>query len=237
MTRLPCRAFSCCCRRGAPCRALREAFLRASAGRALLLPQMRPVGDLDADELTIAPADAASEASGVPGAVDIPPAIPELRRRLLLTRLVLEWGARRGTSPLLPGQAAMLARELARFLDEVQSEGRDFAALAGLAPDEYAEHWQLVLRFLDVLTEHWPAILAAEGCLDPAARRNAVLAAQAEAWRREPPERRIIAAGLTGGLPAIADLLASVAELPRGAVVLPGLDPAVDPAIWAEIAR
>ncbi|MBV8654358.1 MAG: double-strand break repair protein AddB [Alphaproteobacteria bacterium] len=216
-------------------RGLREAFLRASNGRALLLPQMRPVGDLDGDELALAPSDGASEAAGVPGASDIPPAIPELRRRLLLTRLVLEWGARRGTSPLLPGQAAMLARELARFLDEVQSEGRDFADLAGLAPEEYAEHWQLVLRFLDVLTAHWPAILAAEGCLDPAARRNAVLAAQADAWRRERPERRIIAAGLTGGLPAIDDLLASVAALPRGAIVLPGLEPDVDPAIWAEI--
>src|SRR5260370_11220663 len=89
--------------RGA-CRALREAFLRASGGRALLLPQMRPVGDIEGDELNLGPADAASEAGGA----DIAPAIPELRRRLLLTRLVLEWGARRGTDPPLPGPAAML---------------------------------------------------------------------------------------------------------------------------------
>ncbi len=44
------------------CRALREAFLRASAGRPLLLPRMRPLGDLDDDELAVGPADAASEA-------------------------------------------------------------------------------------------------------------------------------------------------------------------------------
>jgi len=47
------------------CRALREAFLRASEGRALLLPRMRPLGDLDDDELALGPADAASEAGGV----------------------------------------------------------------------------------------------------------------------------------------------------------------------------
>src|SRR6266404_4068587 len=35
------------------CRALREAFLRASDGRALLLPRMRPLGDLDDDELSL----------------------------------------------------------------------------------------------------------------------------------------------------------------------------------------
>jgi ATP-dependent helicase/nuclease subunit B len=214
------------------CRALREAFLRASAGHPLLLPRMRPLGDLDDDELALAPADSASEAGGV----DIPPALPELRRRLLLTRLVLEWGRRRGSAPLLPGQAAALARELARFLDDVHGEGGDFANLATLAPAEYAEHWQLVLKFLALLTEHWPAILTAEGGLDPAARRNAVLAAQAEAWRRDPTRDRIIAAGLTGALPAIADLLTVIATLPRGGIVLPGLDRGIDPATWMEIA-
>lgn len=215
------------------CRALREAFLRASAGRALLLPRMRPLGDLDDDDLALAPADAASEAGGV----DIPPALPALRRRLLLTRLILEWGKRRGTEPLLPGQAAALARELARFLDEVHDEAGDFANLANLAPAEYAEHWQLVLKFLAVLTEHWPRIVAAEGGLDPSVRRNAVLAAQAEAWRREPPPDRIIAAGLTGALPAVADLLAVIATLPRGSVVLPGLERGADPESWPEFAE
>src|ERR1700722_3783117 len=34
-------------------RALGEAFLRVSDGRALLLPRMMPVGDLDADELAL----------------------------------------------------------------------------------------------------------------------------------------------------------------------------------------
>ncbi len=206
------------------CRALREAFLRASAGRPLLLPRMRPLGDLDDDELAVGPADAASEAGGV----DVPPALPELRRQLLLTRLVLEWGRRRGTGPLLPGQAAALSAELARFLDEVHNEGADFANLASLAPADYAEHWQLVLQFLAVLTEHWPRVLMAEDGLDAAARRNAVLAAQATSWRHHPPPERIIAAGLTGALPAIADLLGVVAALPRGAVILPGFDREVD---------
>jgi ATP-dependent helicase/nuclease subunit B len=214
------------------CRALREAFLRTSDGRAQLLPRMRPLGDLDDDELALGPADAESEAVGA----DILPALPGLRRQLLLTRLVLEWGGRRGTTPLLPGQAAALARELARFLDDVHGEGGDFASLGTLAPAEYAEHWQLVLKFLAVLTEHWPRIVAAEGGLDAAARRNAVLAAQAEAWRREPPPGRIIAAGLTGALPAVADLLTVIATLPRGTVVLPGLDRTADHATWMAVA-
>jgi len=212
-------------------RALREAFLRASGGKALLLPRLVPVGDVDAEELVFLGEDAAGEAS-----FDIPPAVPELRRQLLLTRLVLGWGRARGSGPLTAGQAAPLARELARFLDEVQSEGCDLARLASLVPANYAEHWQESLAFLAILTEHWPQLLAEVGCLDPAERRNRVLAAQAEAWRRQPPRYPIIAAGITGGVAAVADLLAVVAGLPNGAVVLPDIDRAIDAESWSEIA-
>jgi ATP-dependent helicase/nuclease subunit B len=214
-------------------RSMREAFLRASEGRALLLPRVLAAGDLEDDALGLS----GEESVGFAAGTEIPPAIPELRRRLLLTRLVLEWGRRRGTAPLLPGQAAMLSRELARFLDDVQSEGRDMAALATLAPAEYAEHWQLVLQFLGIITEHWPQIVIQESCLDPVDRRNAVLAAQAEAWRRDRPSQRIIAAGLTGTTPAVAELLQVIAFLPGGAVVLPGLARDSDPEDWAAIAE
>src|SRR6185312_5111474 len=54
-------------------------------------------------------------------------------------------------------------------------------------------------------------------------------------WARDPPDRRIVAAGITGDAPAVADLLAAIAGLPRGAVVLPGLDPLVEPESWAAI--
>ena len=47
----------------------------------------------------------------------------------------------------------------------------------------------------------------------------------------------MIAAGSTGSIRATADLLALVAGLPRGAVVLPGLDGAPDPDMWAAIEK
>src|SRR6185437_7778835 len=212
-------------------RALREAFLRASGGKPLLLPRMAPVGDVDAEELVLVGEDV----DGAAG-LDIPPAVPELRRQLLLTRLVLGWGRARGSGPLTAGQAVPLARELARFLDEVQSEGCELAQLASLVPEEHAEHWQESLAFLAILTDEWPRILGEIGCIDPAERRNRVLAAQAEAWRRTPPAHPVIAAGITGGVAAVADLLAAVAGLPNGAVVLPDIDRDVDAESWSAIA-
>lgn len=226
-------------RRG--CRALHEAFLRRAAGldgggRPLLLPRLRPLGDLDADELAIGGEDIVEGAA----AAELPPAMPGLRRQLRLAREIIERGTGHagsesgGTTPTAE-QAARLAAELARLLDQVQTERLSLDRLEGLVPEDYARHWQRTLDFLALLRERWPALLAAEGCLDPAERRNRLLAAQADAWRHAPPADPVIVAGSTGSIPATADLIEVVAWLPTGRVVLPGLDRGADEAQWGAI--
>lgn len=209
-------------------RSLREAFLRRSGGRPTLLPRMSPLGDVDADALSLA----GEEVPAVAAAVDLPDAIGGLRRQLLLARLILH----RDDITTTTGQAVRLAADLGRFLDAVATERTSFDKLAGLVPEDHAEHWQVTVRFLAILTEHWPGILAGLGLTDPAHRRNAVLAAQAELWRTQPPDGLVVAAGSTGSIPATADLLAVIAGLPNGAVVLPGLDTMADDDQWAAIA-
>ena len=216
-------------------RALRESFLRLSgedggSGTPLLLPRLRPIGDLDGDEIALGAAEGADDPT-----LAIPPAIPELRRRLLLTQIVLRWGEERG-NPLLPGQAAALASALARLLDAAAIDGADFSRLRDLAPEDLAEHWQTVLQFLDILPKTWPTILAAEGALDPAERRNRLLRRQAMMWRDSPPRDPVIAAGLAGGFPALDEFLGVVGWLDQGAVILPGLDRAVSAELWDAIA-
>lgn len=211
------------------CRALREAFLRLSDGRPLLLPRMLPLGEVDEDELALGEGEAAGPV------LELPPAVPDLHRQLLLARLIMAMGGGRGgASPTLE-QAARLAAELARLLDQVQTEGLSFDRLATLVPADYAAHWQITLDFLGILTEHWPAILGQQGFIDPAARRNLLLRAQAEAWRAHPPAQPVIAAGSTGSIPATADLLTVVAGLPNGRLVLPGLDQDLDEDSWEAI--
>src|SRR5579885_548907 len=214
------------------CRALQEAFLRRSEGRPLLLPRLEPLGDIDADELVLAGGDEAAE--GGPD-FDLPPAIAPLRRQVLLARAILAAGPAFGQRPPTIDQAARLAAELARLLDQMTTEQVGFEGLAGIAGD-HAEHWQRTVEFLRVLSEAWPAMLAAEGRLDPADRRNRLLAAEAERLRKAPPAGPIIAAGSTGSIPATAGLLAAIAELPTGRVVLPGLDREADEETWAAIA-
>lgn len=209
-------------------RSLAEAFLRQGNGRPLLLPRLVPVGDVDADELAILADESAGD-----DAIDLPPAVPDLARRLMLTRLVLGWGKTpAGAGPASAAQAAPLAAELARFVDEVAAEGCTLANLDQLVPSQHAAHWQQVVKFLQIVADHWPKALAEIGCLDAADRRNRVLERQAEAWRRQPPADPVVAAGITGGVPAVAALVATVARLPTGIVVLPGLDRTAETAEW-----
>jgi ATP-dependent helicase/nuclease subunit B len=211
------------------CRALREAFLRRSAGAALILPRLAPLGDVEEDELALAGWE--EEADPAPWTDDVPPAISPIRRHALLTRLVQAIGDGAATAD----QAARLAGELGRLLDQVQTERLGFDRLAELVPAEFAAHWQITLEFLRILSARWPEILAEEGCCDPAERRTRLLAKRAEAWRRNPPADPIVAAGSTGSIPATADLLAVIATLPAGCIVLPGLTRDADRRLWEEM--
>jgi len=202
-------------------RALREAFLRAAGGEATLLPRLQPIGDVDEDEIAL---------GGAIDGLDLPPAVPELRRRLALARIIRAYDKR-----VNDAEALWLAAELAHFLDQVQTERLDLAALGNLVPEELSGHWQQTLEFLRILSREWPAALDAMGALDPAERRNRLLAAQIEAWRERPPPGPVVAAGSTGSIPATADLLAFVAHAPWGAVVLPGLDRRLDDEAWGAL--
>ncbi len=221
------------------CRALQEAFLRVAGGRALLLPSLLPLGDLDAEELLLTGDEGLAE-----GFDALPPVMPGLTRQLLLTRLILRWGE--ASAEAAPGagagfavpsfdQALRLAEGLAGFIDQVETEGLEFAELGRIVPEAHAEHWQRTLRFLAIVGETLPALQAELGSVGPAERRRRLHALQLERWRGRAPEGPVIAAGSTGSIPSTAALLHCVAGLPGGEVVLPGLDRSADPEVWARI--
>jgi len=201
-------------------RSLAEAFLRVSGGRALLLPRIMALGALDEAPLALA------------GALDLPPAVEPAQRLAALTRLILGMQGENG-APRTADRAWPLAAELAALMDEAERAGVDLAARLPEAADErFAAHWAATLKFLSIVTEHWPGWLAGQGLMNPAARQVALLDAQAEAWRAAPPSDRVTLAGSTGGIPAVARLARVIAGLPTGAVVLPGLDSDMPDETW-----
>ena len=199
-----------------------EVFARISGGAALL-PQFRPLGDAEEDDLLF---EASSDA------LDFPLAIAPVRRQLLLAALIRRWLRAQRREELSFAQAASLADSLCAVMDEMETQGADPARLTDLAPAILARHWEEVTDFLGLLQNAWPEILAAEGRMNPAARRSIAIEALAKRLTDDPPLGLVIAAGSTGSIPATARLLNAIARLPQGAVVLPGLDKALDEESW-----
>jgi ATP-dependent helicase/nuclease subunit B len=216
------------------CRLAREAFRKATG--AAILPRIVPLGDIDEDELVFAEA-------ATPGALDIPDELGGLERRLLLTQLVEKWSAseavrRKGHTPLVannPASALALADALARLIDDMTTRQVPWEKLDTLVPGEHDEYWQLTLHFLnEIVRDAWPKVRAERGKIEPAQRRDLLL--EAECTRLQSGAGGpVIAAGSTGSMPATAMLLETIAKLPHGAVVLPGLDTDLDEESWNDI--
>ncbi len=221
------------------CRLARDVFLDTMKGDAAILPRIVAIGDLDEDEIAFAEAATAELAEA---ALELPEAIAPLERRLLLAELILQWAnspAVRGAEGAAliantPSAALALASDLARLIDDMTTRQVDWKKLDGLVPDQYDKYWQLSLEFLKIARSYWPARLKELGAIESAARRDRLI--DAEAKRLAASDAPVIAAGSTGSMPATAKLLATIAKLPHGAVVLPGLDMDLDDASWALIA-
>jgi ATP-dependent helicase/nuclease subunit B len=218
------------------CRLMRDLFLNATSATAAILPRIVAIGDVDEDEVVFA--QVASGASGA-AALDLPRELGGLERRMLLAQLVLKWASsitpdKKGEAPLVasnPASALALADDLARLMDDMTTRGVAWERLDELVPEALDRYWQLTLDFLKIAREVWPEILAERGVIEPAARRDALI--QAEAARLTAyPGGPVIAAGSTGSMPATAELIATIAKLPHGAVVLPGLDLELDAESW-----
>jgi ATP-dependent helicase/nuclease subunit B len=189
-------------------RTVTEAFVRAS-GSGLLLPRLIPVGDPELDERiggALEPIDAEP----------VPPAIDPTERLLRLASIVRGEGT---------AESVRLAEDLARTLDALLVERIDPQKLKSAVEEtsDLAQHWEKSLQKLQLIYDAWPHLLADLGAIDLAERRNRLLQRLADRWKDEPPPGFTVAAGITTAAPAVAGLVARVARMPEGIVVLPGL--------------
>lgn len=209
-------------------RALTDAFVRLSDEGGLLLPRMTPIGDVDEDEALGAFAD------DLVNGAELPPALDDCKQRLILTRLVkpyLESGGERATAV----EALRLADDLRVTLRQLLFDDVAPARLKDIDVGDLASHWERTLAYLAIVVDAWPAILAEEGEVDGAIRRNELTRKWIERLAAEPPSDLIVAAGMVATSPVVGQLLHRIARLPGGMVVLPGLDIEMDDEEWQEI--
>ncbi len=190
-------------------RRVREIF---DSGPPRLLPRIRLVTDLADD----------------PVAPELPPAVAPLRRRLELSQFVARL---LDAQPDLAPRAALydLSDSLARLMDEMQGEGVTPDDIAALDITDQSGHWERALAFLKIIT---PFFTRSDQPPDKEARQRMVVTALSQQWADNPPAHPVIVAGSTGSRGTTALFMQAVANLPQGAVILPGFDFDVPAPVW-----
>ena len=213
------------------CQQLRTAFQQALQGKAALLPRMVPLADIDTQLLGLL-GDRA-----LPILDQVPPAMPRTQHRYILTQQVAAFERRRMGSvtmdyALTLADALMALQENCARAEIAMTQ----EALRACLYADVAEHWKEALLFLGILTDTWPKIEQAYGMTIAATREVQLLHALADAWAMSQPDAPVIAVGSTASQPATARLLKTIADMPNGAVIVPGIDPAMDTDMWQAVA-
>ncbi|MDD9329840.1 MAG: double-strand break repair protein AddB, partial [Bartonella sp.] len=153
-------------------RALRTAFFEKSNTKSSFLPTICPLGDINEKSFLFVENNANILLNTLP--------IGESERLLLLARLIRLWRENLPTHlrsmfgtedifmPATTADAIWLAQDLARLMDEIETESVDWSRLKEIVPDMVAEWWQITLDFLTIVTQSWPQILKERRQYNPA---------------------------------------------------------------------
>lgn len=193
-------------------RRLRHIF---ETGPAVLLPRIRLITDLD---------------TLVPGII-MPQGVPALRRRLELIGLI---SALLHQNAELASRSSLydLADSLAALIDEMQGEGVSPDRIAELDVTDQSGHWERAKTFLGIVQNY---LELTESAPDKEARQRARVQAIAALWAEQPPQNPVIIAGSTGSRGTTMQLMQAVAQLPQGALILPGFDFDLPSDVWAAL--
>lgn len=170
-----------------------EKLIVEKLGHAVILPNLIPLGN------------------GVEDEEDISPEIISNRERVIVLARLLSMDANvRNIATALP-----LARDFIRMQDYMENEGVQITDInwADLIDDKYAAHFQNKARILDILKQ------LPNDRLTSTQKRNADI----RAWKNHLEKyETVIVCGSTASVPATADLMECVANMPNGKIILSG---------------
>ena len=114
-----------------------------------------------------------------------------------------------------------LAESLQNLMAEVHGEGVSLQTLTDLDLSHHADQWAVSKVFLKILSQYEQDMELSS----PAARYHQVLDGLTEYWNDAPPEHPVFVVGSTGSRNESLRLMVLVLSLPKGVVLLPGVDP------------
>lgn len=170
-----------------------ESFITEKIGHAVILPNLVPLGDGSEDEEEI-----------------YTDTISNRERVIILSKLLSMDANVKNIATALP-----LARDFIRMRDYMENEGVQITDIdwTSIIDDKYATHFQNKARILDILKQ------LPNDKLTTTQKRNIDISAWKEHLNKYDC---VIVCGSTASVPATADLMAYIAKLPNGKIILSG---------------
>lgn len=201
-----------------------------SGQRAVLLPTIKPIGDIDDGRLR----DDANVG-------DIPLAISRAGQLFMMLDILKNWAVQNPQTAIASEiqasqiQSLALASSLLQLVDQMETGETNFDLLSEAYNIELSEHRSSLLSLLGLLKIELPQRLLKENLMGPSARRSLLIRLEANRLAQTKLRGPIIAAGSTGTIPATRALLSAIAHHEQGAVILPGLDLQMTADDWSTI--
>ncbi|MEQ9692772.1 double-strand break repair protein AddB [Shimia sp. SDUM112013] len=161
-------------------------------------------------------------------ATGVPSATPSLRKRFELVQLIAQLLE---AQPDLAARSSLyaLADSLAALMDEMSGEGVSPDTIEDLDVSDQSGHWERAKSFFSIARHFLDSV---DSHPDVEGRRRLVIQALTEKWKETPPQHPVIIAGSTGSRGTTMLLMKAVAQLPQGALVLPGFDFEMPQNVW-----
>jgi double-strand break repair protein AddB len=132
-----------------------------------------------------------------------------------------------------PAAAFDLADSLATLMDEMHGEGVSPDALSKLNIENHSEYWARSLQFINLVQQFSDE----NADLDTEARQRQIVTAMIQNWKAAPPQNPVIVAGSTGSRATTRMFMEAVANLPQGAIILPGFDFEMPASVWDTMSK
>ncbi len=181
-----------------------------AADGAMLLPKIRLITDLAAEDISLAPARGT------------------LSQKLEIAQLVAS--LLEAAPDLAPRTSVFaLADSLLSLMNEMAAEGVSFEEIQELDVTDQSGHWRRTLDFLNIIAPF------AANTDTPDFRQAQAVARQIAEWNVNPPKHPVFVVGSTGSRLPTRTLMKAVSKLPRGGVILPGFDIHMPADVWAAL--
>ena len=216
------------------CNELKRIFLEQSKNEAIILPNIRAIGDIDYDDLILK----IPNKDDLNNYIDFTANTSRIKYKILLIKELLSWSKTSNKSifkNITMEQITNLALELEKFLNEVIKNNLSLDDLSKIVDDEYSEHWQEILNFLQTFGKRWNLFIKNNNIVSMIDFRTKILSFNAEYFKNNKPTNPILIAGVSGNIISTCNLIKSLTQYDNCYFIFKGLDKNLTDDEWGKI--